>query len=51
MFDGGQVCGSVIGPQTHQIVMENNIHDSAQALFDVPVGAKRLAESFAEERR
>ena len=41
MFDGGHVCGSVIGPRTHQIVMEDDIHDPVQAVFDVPVGANR----------
>ena len=30
MFDGGPVCGSVIGPQTHQSVMEDDIHDPVQ---------------------
>ena len=41
MFEGGHVCGSVIGPQTHQSVMEDDIHDPVQPVFDVPVGANR----------
>ena len=51
MFDGGPVCGSVIGLQTHEIVMEDDIDDPLQPVFDVPVGvtavAKRVAESSA----
>ena len=41
LFDSGSVCGAVIGSQTHQIVMADDIHDPVQPVFDVPVGANR----------
>ena len=41
MFDGGHVYRSVIGPQTYQIVMEDDIHDPVQPVFDVPVDTNR----------
>ena len=34
MFDGGHVCRPVIGPQTHQIVVADDIHDPVQSVFD-----------------
>ena len=47
MFNGGPVCGSVIGPQTHQIVMEDDIHDPSQTAKN---GAENQASCYPSVR-
>ena len=46
---GGHVCGSVFGSQPHEIVMEDDIHDPVQAVFDVPMGAHGGGKAFCGE--
>lgn len=44
VFDCGHVFGSVEGSQEHEVVVEDDIKNPVEAVFDTPVGADRLGE-------
>ena len=39
VFDGGHVFGTVFGSEAHEIVVEDDVEDPVEAVFDAPVGA------------
>ena len=45
MFDGGHVCRPIVGSQAHQVVMEDDIHNPVQPVFDVPMGTHGRGEA------
>ena len=49
MFDGGHVCRSILGSQAHQLVMEDDIHNPVQPVFDVLMGAYGCGEAPGRE--
>lgn len=49
MADCRHVGRSVAGSQPHEVVMEDDIHDPGEAVFDAPVGAHGMGEVFGGE--
>ena len=49
VFDDGHVLRSVVAAEPGQIVVEDDIEDPMQAVFDAPVGAHRRRESLGVE--
>jgi hypothetical protein len=39
MSDHSHVCGSVVGSQAHEVVVEDDVENPVEAVFDAPVGA------------
>ena len=44
VFDGRHVFGAVGGSQAHEIVVEDGVEHSVEAVFDAPMGANGLGE-------
>jgi hypothetical protein len=51
MTDYGHVGGSVVGSQAHEVVVEDDVENPVEAVFDAPVGADGAGESSGGQRR
>lgn len=51
MTDHSHIGGSVFGSQAHEVVVEDDVEDPVEAVFDAPVGADGSGELSGGQRR
>lgn len=51
MTDHGHVCRSVDGSQAHEIIVEDDVENPVEAVFDAPVGANGSGELSGGQHR
>jgi hypothetical protein len=49
VFDGGHIFWSVFGSEPHEVVVEDDVEDPMEPVFDAPMGANGAREKSVVE--